>query len=49
MLQNKLHAFVARFTEALESNGLYYDVTSLCYKPLFQRRGLKGSVGVKYS
>ena len=49
MLQNKLHAFVARFTEALESNGLYYDVTSFCCKPLFQPRGLKGSVGVKYS
>ena len=48
MLQNKLHAFVARFTEALESNGPYYDVTSLCCKPFFQPRDLKGGVGVKY-
>ena len=48
MLQNKLHAFVARFSEALESNGPYYDVTSLCCKPFFQPRDLKGSVGMKY-
>ena len=48
MLQNELHVFVARFTEALESNGLYYDITSLCCKPLFHPRSLKDSVGVKY-
>ena len=48
MLQNKLHAFVARFTEAVESNGPYYDVTSLYCKPFFQPRDLKGSVRVKY-
>ena len=48
MLQNKLHPFVARFTEALESNGPCYDVTSLCCKPFFQPRDLKDSVGVKY-
>ena len=48
MLQNELHVFVARFTEVLESNGLYYDITSLCCKPLFHPRSLKDSVGVKY-